>query len=103
MNICIFYTLIIIRITNLNFENSSALVFILSFIFHPLAAQFILVKKSEVMVYDTPPFKECHASTIVEVSENKFLIAAFGGSREGKNDVSIWLSHPDGNQWAPLN
>ena len=51
----------------------SALVFILSFIFSPsLAAQLILVKKSEIMVYDTPPFKECHASTIVEVTENKF-------------------------------
>ena len=78
-----------------------ALVFILSIIFSPsLFAQFNLVKKSEVMVYDTPPFKECHASTIVEVSENKFLIAAFGGSREGKNDVSIWLSHSDGKQWS---
>ena len=60
-----------------------ALVFILSIIFSPsLFAQFNLVKKSEVMVYDTPPFKECHASTIVEVSENKFLIAAFGGSKD---------------------
>ena len=52
----------------------SALVFILSFIFSPsLAAQLILVKKSEIMVYDTPPFKECHASTIVEVTKMRNL------------------------------
>lgn len=79
---------------------ASALVPILSFIFlTSLYAQSSLVKKSEVMVYDTAPFKQCHASTIVEVSENKFLIAAFGGSKEGNDDVSIWLSHSDENDW----
>ena len=80
----------------------TSVLFILS-IFFPvsLLAQMKLVKKSEIMVYDTPPFKECHASSILEVSENKFLIAAFGGSREGKDDVSIWLSHSNGNQWEP--
>ena len=64
-----------------------------------LFAQLRLIKKSEVMVYDTPPFKECHASTILEVSKNQFLIAAFGGSKEGNDDVSIWLSHSDGKDW----
>lgn len=65
----------------------------------PLGAQINLVKSAEKMVYDTPPFKECHASTIVEVDENNFLMAAFGGSREGKNDVSIWLSQGNGTVW----
>ena len=64
-----------------------------------LSAQISLVKKSETMIYDTPPFKECHASSIVEVANNQFLIAAFGGSKEGKDDVSIWLSHSDKNEW----
>ena len=80
----------------------SSLISILYLFFLPfLYAQSSLVMKSDVMVYDTPPFKECHASSIVEVSKNKFLIAAFGGSREGKDDVSIWLSHSDGNEWLP--
>ena len=80
---------------------TSFLVLILYFILLPsIFAQSSLIKKSEFMVYDTPPFKQCHASSIIEVSENKFLIAAFGGSREGKDDVSIWLSHSDGNDWC---
>ena len=69
-------------------------------IFSNLNAQIKLEKISEKMIYSPPPFKECHASTILEVGENKFLIAAFGGSREGNKDVSIWLSKSQNNNWS---
>ena len=62
-------------------------------------AQIKLHKVSEKMVYVSPTFKECHASTIVEVEKNRFLIAAFGGSKEGNKDVSIWLSKNLDNNW----
>ena len=68
-------------------------------IFSNLNAQIKLEKISEKDDIFPPPFKECHASTILEV-KNKFLIAAFGGSREGNKDVSIWLSKSQNNIWS---
>ncbi|MHA4812468.1 sialidase family protein [Flavitalea flava] len=54
--------------------------------------QFAWHKVSEELIFTDPPFKECHASTIVEVSPGKLMTACFGGTREGKKDVTIWLS-----------
>ena len=57
-----------------------------------LSAQTSWTKLKEELVFSNPPFKQCHASTMVEVSKGKILLACFGGSQEGKNDVDIWLS-----------
>ncbi len=54
---------------------------------------------SEEFVFDKAPFKQCHASTIVETSRG--LVAAwFGGSKEGNPDVGIWSSYHDGAAWS---
>ncbi len=66
--------------------------------FH-INAQLGVEVVSEKMVYNTPPFAACHASTIVEISPNNFLVAAFGGSREGNKDVTIWLSKGNQSKW----
>jgi len=55
-------------------------------------------------VYANAPFRSAHASTIVETQERTLMVAWFGGSSEGHNDVEIWLSRkPYGGGWsAPL-
>lgn len=51
-------------------------------------------------VFESAPFASAHASTIAETREG--LIAAwFGGTREGANDVGIWVSRRIGGKWSP--
>ncbi|WPU96247.1 sialidase family protein [Mucilaginibacter sabulilitoris] len=52
--------------------------------------QWKVVKQE--LVFDNPPFKQCHASTITEIKTGELLLACFGGSQEGKKDVSIWFT-----------
>jgi predicted neuraminidase len=66
------------------------------------AQKAILVKSENIM--QSPPFKECHASTIVELSKDKLMAAWFGGTRESNPDVTIWISTLEKGQWStPLS
>jgi len=43
------------------------------------------------LLFSNPPFRNCHASTLVEYGTGGLLVACFGGSQEGKKDVAIFL------------
>jgi predicted neuraminidase len=51
-------------------------------------------------IYETAPFPECHAATIVETAQGSLLAAWFGGTEEKHPDVAIWISRYDGEQWS---
>ncbi len=50
-------------------------------------------------IYDEAPFPECHASTIAETPQG-LVTAWFGGTREGNNDVGIWVSRQLDGAWT---
>ena len=51
-------------------------------------------------IFEKAPFKQCHASTIIELNDGSLLTAWFGGTYEGNEDVSIWSSVKNGNLWS---
>ena len=54
----------------------------------------------EFLFEEDRPFRECHAATIIELSEDETLVAYFGGTRESHPDVSIWLSRRVNDRWV---
>ncbi len=61
-----------------------------------------MVKVTKRFVFEQAPFRECHASTIVQVAPNRFLCAFFAGAREGARDVAIWLAEYENGAWRGL-
>ncbi len=62
--------------------------------------QITLHKVSDELIFKEPPFAQCHASTIAEVSPDNFMVAAFGGTAEGEKDVCIWSVITEKGDWS---
>ncbi len=60
--------------------------------------QDVKILRSE-FIYESAPFPECHASTLVE-TEDGILAAWFGGSYERHPDVSIYTSRLQKGNWS---
>lgn len=50
-------------------------------------------------IYDSAPYPQCHASTIVQTASGGLAAAWFGGTRERNPDVEIWFARHDGAAW----
>ena len=58
---------------------------------------------ADEFIYETAPFPQCHASTIVAAQDGTLVAAWFGGTREKHPDVGIWVSRKlQGNWTAPV-
>jgi len=55
--------------------------------------------RSSEFIYETAPYPQCHASTIVETKPGELAAAWFGGTRERNPDVCIWVARNENGKW----
>lgn len=67
---------------------------------HHLSAQLSQQHLVHELLFTDPPFKQCHASTIIELRSGELMAACFGGSAEGRSDVNIWTTSFENNKWT---
>lgn len=61
---------------------------------------FRAVLVDDERIFSNPPFKQCHASSLVELSGERILAVWFGGTYERHPDVCIWGSTRSSTGWS---
>ena len=51
-------------------------------------------------IFETAPYPQCHASTIVQTRDGALAAAWFGGTHERHPDVEIWFARMEGERWG---
>lgn len=59
-----------------------------------------VIAKKEVINKAGTPTDNCHASTVLPLDNGEILSAWFGGSKEGKDDVDIYVSKRINGAWS---
>ena len=54
---------------------------------------------SSEFIYESAPYPQCHASTIVEIKPGELAAAWFGGTRERNPDVCIYVARYENGKW----
>ena len=54
----------------------------------------------ETIFGDDRPFPQCHAASLVHLSNNRILAVWFGGTREAHDDVGIWSACRCETRWS---
>lgn len=60
----------------------------------------ISLKHVSYVFEESDSFKEVHASTLVKINDGQYLVAWFAGTKEGQDDVGIWMAKGDGVNWS---
>lgn len=55
---------------------------------------------TDEFIFTNAPFKECHASTLVELEDGRMMAAWFGGEYERHANVAIWTSVLEEDGWS---
>jgi len=63
-------------------------------------ADQVTMEQTSFVLPDNKPFEQAHASTLVSLDNDEFLVAWFGGTEEKHNDVGIWLTKGNGDSWS---
>lgn len=56
-------------------------------------------REKEYIFEDDRPFKSCHASSLVRLSNDDIMVTWFAGTKEGDPDVDIWSSRRKDGKW----